>query len=535
MNPPAISNPNMVAHTPNASLVVDACLPKSVAELLDPFRAATCSEPNIPLIQGNRKFAQKLNEHIEQLRKIPEIATYFNFVFAYSEGFSFVILPAKEVASVMPGHDVQNIAVFLPQIQQVILTEEAFTAQSYSLSGMLRHELRHAYWAAMQKYMANNLTYLSYNFSPTNEKQRSIVRKALEAGDKRVKKLQELLFKESKKSLLSQEEKKYLKNLREICKDIVDDYIYPLPINVGNLKYVKELATMKGRTVDQPDTETEVFGKLKVLAAIYEPTPQTIVGMLDPLRATIHAVNSAEKRLKSSAFNYNEKTYEFEREAYLYGDVPPPLIKELYPELYIYIQKLHRHIMQHPDPQAENVQPQQYQTGKQIAYATTDDAFSNSFAIQYMVSMKTQRNLIQQVEQFVRYERRFDSNKLSYALTHLIATGKLSKTEKADANRLLADLANRDGNDGLLACRYYHLAYKQGADFTFHDYIQCLENLTTANQFGEAKIICQKARAKYQRHYEQIPPQHTRSQELFQRAYLDELQTWHDYIHEQRK
>ena len=143
------------------------------------------------------------------------------------------------------------------------------------------------------------------------------------------------------------------------------------------------------------------------------------------------------------------------------------------------------------------------------------------------------KKTLSQIELIIQFPATYSTinfDQLKFALNVLVRHG----IEVKAANKLLAKIADAEG-DGLNACRYYHRAFKQGADFSFEDYTNCLTNLMNNNKWGEAKVICQKASAEYRQYFDKIPLSQVQTRDCFKADYLDELDDFKNKIAAKRQ
>jgi len=349
---------------------------------------------------------------------------------------------------------------------------------------------------------------------------------AIAKGNERVKVLGEQLKIEQQ---LPPEVQKKLSKLRLACHSTSSQYDYTCfqtldaqsrpkfhPGLIGNFKHI---------------------GPFEVLSMTSNP-PAAKLRLLDPLR---YLVFRLERTLETLRTSYPEESRLYEFEAFLYGDFPIPLINEYYCELVSAIQELEQRSMPDFDPRASStanfrfVNGQDYLISRMTYRILTDSSYisellSDQLASEIIQVISFQIELL--LSTHASEHNGIDFNQIRFTLENLLQRG-LQHTDKAQVNLLLAKIARKE-NDGLGACRLYHRAFKQGARFTFEDYLECLDNLAQNNQWGDAKIICQKARAGYKERYAWIPSYEVQERQRFYENYGRKLEEWHQRIQQKR-
>ncbi len=501
---------------------------------LFPHQASICEPVNLKRIPigGQTQYAGPLQKLIKQIyQSAPTFANYFDFVFAYLENLHIAIHP-EEAKRTLSSAAQGRSASYSSLTQTLEFFTSNFVQEPHNLPHIIRHELRHAFWHAIQKYTFDIEPYSINCFNSSVKKQRDTVAKYIKLGDGRVAELKTLLFKEGSKTLSSKEHSRLAK-LRKACTENADLYHTHVPLPVGDANdFPKKTESVinkfiVGETYEFPDAYPNLIGKVKIVSK--DAKQKLIIGeFLDPLRRLVYTTEHAQGQMLRA---YPKITHEFEREAFLYGDTPLPLIKEFYPELWQLTEKLIQQSMRYPHP-SNIASPLTYNSINEFNLAGLKIFFSNEETL-LSSAQGDSAKLLSQIKLIIQSPSTYPSisfDNLKFALTTLVR----HSVEVKEANKLLAKIADAEG-DSLTACRYYHRAFKQGADFTFDDYTSCLTNLLAANDWGNAKIICQKALAQYRQNFDKIPLSQTQSRYWFQKDYLDVLEDFRQKIHQLRR
>jgi hypothetical protein len=454
----------------------------------------------------------------------PIFQQYFDFVLSYLNGFNVLVVEPAEFSRLTRTSS-EHFASYDLINHTMIINVKMIKLNFNLTSEMIRHEMRHAYWHAMQIYTAGNKAYGAYCFMPTTVKARQIMRKHLDKGDKRVSDLRRILIAEINNTVSSRD-KKMLQQLREKCKPEKKFYSMRCPVTLE--KVARDL--FKETTeFDFANLEGMLLGECKIIGLT---ETGITVEMLDPLKYFVYTVEHAKSIVNPDKKEYTADQYEYEREAFLYGSAPPSLINKFYPEMVNYTESLNKLSMEHPTPYTS--QPSRgYKNMQEYALSLQGNMLRDKYLLDYLIRTAQTKDTLKQISNIIDTYPTYGQaspNEIRFALDYFIGRG----LEVREANRLMARLSDRE-NDGLGACRYYHRAFKQKADFKFEDYERCLIILIENNKWGEAKIICQKALQDYRQSYEQIPQQHSATRQHFQRDYLAPLLELEQKIKSKRK
>lgn len=370
-------------------------------------------------------------------------ADYIGVILAYLENFTILIASkGYQELEKDPFH-----ATYRQANRLLVIKDTFILPRDYET---LRHELRHAYWHTIHLYTIGKEAARPYCFSPITQTIRREVATYIKKGDERIANLKKNLFAESQNTL-SFKTVENLNALRRACEPTKNIYFRVIQNTMSEAQVRKYEV---GKIYTQKDVPPVVVGKFKVVDRGFQPGSYLAMELLDPLRALVHSVEQAQNIVQT----YKQDDREFEREAYLIGAVPLTLIKKYYPELLNYTISLSSRYMARPNPLAMGTLPLR-------DYSILED-------------------------QLISLEDKM--------VDKLVQTGMT----RGNANLFIARMAKIKNND-LLVSRCCRRAFKQNADFTLKDYLDCLDSLMIQNQWGDAKIICQKARAKYADHLPQ--------------------------------
>lgn len=438
---------------------------------------------------------QHVVEHVLKARESsPVVANYIDFVLAYRTNFRICVINMRE------AHSAGYMALFRHYSENIIVNELILYSPLLTLAEAFRHEFRHAYWDTFHIYTSgkamltdNDPIYHPACYSPTTPVEQKKIRNYLEKGTERVRALAKKLKKESQGLGLGDNTKTELKNLRALF-NLYDDKDYGynllrLKNTPAELKKIKIGESEKNRNLDGIVT---VVAKHPDGIVVYRPN--------DPLLLLIYHINDY-----LSFQSYPEMHREFEYEAFLYEKFPPEIIATFFPELVEYTTKLERRAMKVPTPlhNGRALPPirSDLDNEKYVYLSTLSfvlDAFGGSG---FQVDPRLYSLLFDQVPMMMTsHPSSQEIDKMRYFFTKSVLSG----IRVGEANKILGQLASIKG-DGMDACRHFHRAFKSGIEFTYPEYLDCLKNLMATGNWGDAKIIAQKARAKYSNNLHFVP------------------------------
>lgn len=419
---------------------------------------------------------------------------YFDFVLRYLPGFTIVISPVKEITKRFGNYeDIMKGAIF-PNINTYMIPQEALKEDSAKAMSNIRHEMRHLFWRAMQKATFNNGSSLPYCYDVSTKSKKKTGRKKVEKniadGDKRTENLRKLLFREGKQQT-SESENQYLEQLRQRCLGSESNYKQTFNLNLLKITFDQ---VSEGKSYPFPDQPNFLLGNVKVLTkSVQDGKYKLLLEILDPLRAFVQTYDTTLKTIKHLRAVYIPRVVAYERDAYLCGGVPLPLLLEFYPEHMAYIEALTRQSMAHPNANTA-VSRHDYSNLGTLLFEENRMNMMDKDQLDFLVDTNAHPTLMRNIKQLVVKQQtdRIGIDVLQFALETLLQRGQDTK----EINRLLARLADKKG-DGLNACRHFHRAFKAAADFSYQDYNICLKNLYKKGDFGAAKVICQKGMQQF--------------------------------------
>lgn len=497
--------PALLAPIASLAPIATTCVAPSLLPHVPHYVAPICpvmlrsNELTLRIYGSSVATQRKVFDAISTLQtKTPIVGDYIDFVFSYLENFSVRICTQESLPhQLRPGGSSYGAsAAYDPTTRTLILQEQEIETIGFHMH--LRHEFRHAYWHAMQIYSFGNVGAGDTNcIHPNTPQEMDKVRRFIDEGDAAVETLAQQLFKEGKKQLSLQEAKE-LENLRAKCKKHDDLYqthsgMQTLEANVNQVQV--------GKTYPMDISLEYLFGAAEVLSKQLTPTPQITVRITDPLRRFVCQVRAAQRSVGDLG-RYSREKYVYEREAHLYGDAPLPLVKKFYPKLFKYVTDLGRRAMANPHPlgigRAANTALLSLDYLQRVAYISSHDMLDE------LRAFRGDANLIKVLDHVLDQRIAEGSvdivNRMNYALTYLVQNG----LPIGNAYILMAKYAHEQ-DDGLNACRYYHRAFKHAADFSFDDYLSCIDVLLENNKLGDVKTFCQRVRRSYLNKYGFIP------------------------------
>ncbi len=456
---------------------------------------------------------------INQIRQSdPVLKQYFDFTLSYLEGFSIFVMSVADFTKTHPDTPVDVPAMFASSIKTLIIKAETIAKRSLNLEGVLRHEMRHAYWLAYHKYTHGISTGTVDCVFPETKAIQQTVDGMIKKGDARVDRLNKLLHQESGRQLDPKTLGKF-NTLRKKVRKLADHYFYKREL-------IMDKATQRtyiiGKEYELGDLPQTLLGKVKVIGYTKSGIE---VQILDPLRCLVLSVELT-KRLIHAPGNFAKNKHRFEREAYLYQHIPVHLISIYYKELFAYTQDLSRQSMYFPHPRIDGKQPD-FKTATELTIAEIRVIIVDNEAMANFVKYSSPKILFDTLQDVYNNPGMFKIgyDELRYALTNAIKHG----VNSGEASLMWARLEALE-HDQLNACRSYMRAFKQQAAFYFDDYLTCLEQLTAERHRGDAKIICQKALAKYRARYNRMPLHQPEVRQTFHDAYLAPLEEWRQEI-----
>lgn len=257
------------------------------------------------------------------------VEQYINLVFTHMADFKIALYPREEFNS-------EQYAMYFTGVKTICLHRDIMSVDRFIAMNAIRHELRHAAMHIAQRLHGDPNTLSPEIYYPATNQQRKKIKQMLEDGDKRIANLEALLAREVANKV-SKSERTLLSNLRENSQDDYLQYYkwdFSWTLDKTQIIELEKALGKKFRAkniVNFDKIRADTHGDLFIKEIIDKGNELELkFTYLDPLHA---AVGSTLKTKQIVLDAYGEEDYTFERDAYLYGSLPPFLISYLYAEL----------------------------------------------------------------------------------------------------------------------------------------------------------------------------------------------------------
>lgn len=470
---PLMTLNNSTAMSPVAAIMPDLYFPPPLDKCF-PVTPALIKQRII----GNpgKENVKKITNTIMKATDIdPVIHDYISTVFNHIPGFKIMMVAEKDIEKVRESQERETIAAYSPGARTMILRSDSLPEDSLR---DIKHEFRHATMHAVQISRSQGNTLLTKCYFPLSISEESKVTNYLEIGDKRVQELA-LLLKKEKEQRLSKKDKENLKRLRESSQKLYEkhyggvDILYPY-------KYHSLKEAQKNWPIGQT-YQVEEFGLIHTITVVgYKPSGNEICPQVKTVDCLAELVNKYFIR-KRDIIKYEPHHRLEEREADIYGDIPPPLIKEFYPELFSYGEELIRGT--YFDKSIYSEPMVNYSSLSQILQAQYESIF---LIPPENLNPSLINELMPTIKEYITYGEKL--NECQALLKTIINKGH----RVAKANAYLARI-NYLQKDYKTACVHYKRAYKRGYRFNIDEMLLYANSLYETEDYKKSEKLCKQA------------------------------------------
>jgi hypothetical protein len=526
--PPIAQSPQVLPHLTTPTFTQEIAI----------FSNRICSEISAEFIETkiritDAQLKKTIADHIQQLRESsPFIKNMIDFVFAYNTNFTIQQYPCRIDTNkpvTFAGYDLlSNIMVLCNDIPSAEIG-------NYDPMRALRHEFRHAYCATLLTYSLGESPYLPSCFYTNNPEVEEKVRHYLILGDRRVDILAQQLS--SNWDRLDRETQMKLQKLEltlQKHQKYYPDDLYDAPFSSEVGQFLLRKNARAGDLITTPSQNQIKVVSVDKVTGVYKTTISN-----NPLLSFVESIRNDQIHVHEQ---YHQSQYLIERDAYLIEHAAPPLLEAYYPEYIQYLARFHQKKMVSVHP--GDIPPGYHQYAhefssdpKTLSYLAFKDHYllenllrneldSLMHAAAMLLSGGNLRVSKPSLGSKLRTQYNINFDQIEFVLQKIIQRmGGSSLEKKARINQLLGNLASQK-LDGLGACRYFHRAFKQGAEFTIQDYQVCTANLIENHRQAEARQIIREALRRHKAIFSKIPASYTAALEDYKKhqiAPLEEL------------
>ena len=399
----------------------------------------------------------------------PSIQSYFDFAYTYTAGLSFYI--SDELIQ-LAGH-ASGAGMFIPFLNVIVIHRHNFEGPDIIrtlLYEVLRHEMRHAYCSAWQQ---NAYGKISPHCFPQEK-------------SKKMDKLWKKEAQRHKKRTLPQP----TDNLRPI-----DSLYMDRPHSQSVMSMTESRFHALVRNPVAPDREGVLYGPVNVtkINDCHGGMCTVLVQRQDRDRKYFNAYYEIEPELKRA--NYSKRSLTFERDAWLWGMLPPDQIAAFHPAYYKAMHRYQAKPLKNPAPASRSHTP--WDISRLIQRHDASDFKS----LRDIMSLNVRAFLEKEIDQVKRGAMTLGlkADSLDVNLQSLLkyALGVLSQLKKSAHQAVYIQMNHELSleGDGLGSCRQAqrHRFFKRREFFRTKDFSQCVVQLTKERRYREAKKVCDMA------------------------------------------
>ncbi|KPJ68025.1 MAG: hypothetical protein AMJ43_01005 [Coxiella sp. DG_40] len=412
---------------------------------------------------------------MENMNIDPIINDYISIVFNHLPGFQIMMVPEKDIEKVRESQERETIAGYSPGARTMILRNDSLPEDSLR---DIKHEFRHAIMHAVQMSRNQGNTLLTKCYFPLSASEESKAANYLEIGDKRVQELA-LLLKQEEKYRLPKTDKEYLKRLRESSQKLYEKHYGGID-QLSLYKYSSLKEAQKNWPMGQT-YQVEEFGLIHTITVVgYRPSGNEICPQVKIVDCLAELVNKFFIR-KRDITKYEPHHRLEEREADIYGDIPPPLIKEFYPELFSYGEELIRGTYFYKSIYSEPMV--NYSSLSQILQAQYESIF---LIPSENLNLSLINELLPTLKEYIKHGEKL--NECQALLKTIINKGH----RVAKVNAYLARI-NHLQKDYKTSCEHYKRAAKQGHRFNIDEMLLYASSLYETGDYKRSEKLCKQA------------------------------------------